>query len=67
MEDGIIIIIVKRMPKAILKAKILLILIIEVLASLRTDLSNVVMIVDRTRRSPTTMVWSKLGLPHKRS
>jgi hypothetical protein len=66
MEDGIIIIIVKRMPKAILKAKILLILIIEVLASLRTDLSNVVMIVDRTRRSPTTMVWSKLGLPHKR-
>jgi hypothetical protein len=33
---------------------------------LRPDFTNVVAVVNRTRRSPTTIVWSKFGLPDKR-
>jgi hypothetical protein len=67
VEDGIIIVIVERVLETILKVKILLNLSIQVAATLRSDLLDIVAVVDRTRRGPTTMIGSKRGLPHVRS
>jgi hypothetical protein len=60
VEDGIIIVIVERVPETILKAKILLILSIQIAATLQSDLSDIVAVVNRMRRGPTTMIGSKL-------
>jgi hypothetical protein len=65
VEDGIIIVKVEIMPEVILQAKILLILSIQISASLMFDFPNIVVVILRAR-SPTTMIGSKLGLPHKR-
>jgi hypothetical protein len=67
VENGIIIVKLEIMPEAILQAKILLILNIQIFASLMSDFSDIMVVILRARRSPTTMIGSKLGPPHKRS
>jgi hypothetical protein len=65
VEDGFTIVKVEIMPKVILQAKILLILSIQISASLMSDFPDIVVVILKARRSPTTMIGSKLGPPHK--
>jgi hypothetical protein len=67
VEDGITIVKVEIMPKAILQAKILLILNIQISASPMSDFLDIVVVILKARRSPTTMIGSKLGPPYKQS
>jgi hypothetical protein len=66
VEDGIIIVKMEMMPETIFQAKILLILNIQNFAPLMSNLPNIVVVIHKARRIPTTMIGSKVGLPHKR-
>jgi hypothetical protein len=67
VEDGLIVVKVKKVLEAVLKEEILLILSKQILASHGPDASDMVAAVDKPVRSPTiSRIRSKLGLPHTR-
>jgi len=67
LENGIVEVEVKVMPKPILKAKILLIFSIEVAALEGSDVTKIMAEVHGMRRSPATKVGSNIWTTHHMS